>query len=248
MNRQILTLAAVAAALVLAGALYLVLRTPGGPPEPGGVPITGAERAEEARGIIAEIEQSGAAQGGAGAMTPSPPAEQPGGAPTVVPEGPAGEESGTAAIVPAPAGEESGTGAIVPAPAGEESGTGAVTPVPGAEASSGDPDLDAAYERAQAFQEAGQLADAQVLFFYAARGGHAGAAFNLGTMNDPNHHSPEISLLPEPDAFQAYRWYSAARDQGVTAASERLEALREWAQAASATGDFEAERLLLQWE
>ena len=220
MNRQILILAVAAATLVLAGVLYLVLRTPGGLSQPGVVPITGADRAEEARGIIADIEQAGAAQGGAGALTPSPPAEQPGGDAIVVPEGPAAEESGT----------------------------GAVTPAPAADASSGNPELETAFERAQGFQEAGQLADAQLLFFYAARAGHAGAAFELGTLNDPNYHSPETSLLPEPDAFQAFRWYSAAQDQGVTAAGERLAALREWAEAASATGDFEAERLLLQWE
>ena len=220
MNRQILILAVAAATLVLAGALYLVLRTPGGLSQPGVVPITGADRAEEARGIIADIEQTGAAQGGAGALTPSPPAEQPGGDAIAVPEGPAAEESGT----------------------------GAVTPAPAADASSGNPELDTAFERAQGFQQAGQLADAQLLFFYAARAGHAAAAFELGTLNDPYYHSPETSLLPEPDAFQAYRWYSAAQDQGVTAAGERLAALREWTEAASATGDFEAERLLLQWE
>jgi len=231
MNRQILTLAVAAVALVLAGVLFFVLRTPGGPSQ---IPITGAERAEEARGIIAEIEQAGAAQGGAGALAPPPPPEQPGGDATVIPEGPAAAESGAVAVVPVPPTEESGAGAVTPAPA--------------AEASSGTSELETAFERAQGFQQAGQLADAQVLFFYAARGGHAGAAFELGAMNDPNHHSPETSLLSEPDAFQAYRWYSAAQDQGVTAAGERLEALRVWAEAASAAGDSEAERLLLQWE
>jgi hypothetical protein len=67
-------------------------------------------------------------------------------------------------------------------------------------------------------------------------------------MNDPNHHSPDISLLPEPDAFQAFRWYSSAREQGMAEAVERLDALREWAVTAAATGDIDAEQLLLQWE
>jgi hypothetical protein len=67
-------------------------------------------------------------------------------------------------------------------------------------------------------------------------------------MNDPNHHSPETSLLNEPDAFQAYRWYSAARDGGIAEADARLAALKEWAQTAAAAGDGEADRLLLQWE
>jgi hypothetical protein len=67
-------------------------------------------------------------------------------------------------------------------------------------------------------------------------------------MNDPNHHSPETSLLAEPDAFQAFRWYSVARDGGIDTAAVRLDALREWAETAAAAGDSEADRLLLQWE
>jgi TPR repeat protein len=104
-----------------------------------------------------------------------------------------------------------------------------------------------AYERAREFQQSGQLADAQVLYFYAARGGHAGAEFELATMNDPNHHASETSLLAKPDAFQAYKWYSAARDHGSNQAQARLDALHDWALQAASAGDSEAERLLLQW-
>jgi TPR repeat protein len=104
-----------------------------------------------------------------------------------------------------------------------------------------------AYERAREFQRSGRLADAQLLYFYAARGGHAGAEFELAAMNDPNHHTRKTSLLAEPDAFQAYKWYSAAREHGSQQAQARLDALHEWAAQAAATGDSEAERVLLQW-
>lgn len=135
--------------------------------------------------------------------------------------------------------------------AGQAVGGGAiaVTPAPAAETPLGaDAELDAAFDRARELQAAGQLDDAQVLFFFGARQGHARSAYAYAEMNDPNHHSPETSLLAEPDAFQAFRWYSAALDGGMDAAAGRLEALHEWALAAAAAGDSEAERLLLQWE
>jgi hypothetical protein len=109
-------------------------------------------------------------------------------------------------------------------------------------------DYGAAVERAEAFQSEGRLADAQLLYFFAARGGNAAAAFALATMNDPNHHSAASSLLPEPDAFQAYKWYVAAREAGMAAADARLEALHGWAETAAADGDTDADRLLLQWD
>jgi TPR repeat protein len=104
-----------------------------------------------------------------------------------------------------------------------------------------------AYERARQHQEEGQLADAQLLYFYAARGGHPDAEFALAQMNDPNHHEAATSLLEEPDAYQAYKWYSAALEHGSREAQARLDALRQWATTAAAEGNPEAERLLLQW-
>lgn len=170
MNRQALTVGIVVAVLIAAGAIFWALRSGGPPDADAPQPITGEERAEDARGIIAELEEAD------------------------------------------------------------------------------DIDYDTAFARAQEFQGSGRLADAQLLYFFGARGGHAPAAFELASMNDPNHHTPETSLLPEPDPFQAYRWYSTARDQGMAEANARLEALRQWAEKASAEGDAEAERLLLQWE
>ncbi len=110
---------------------------------------------------------------------------------------------------------------------------------------SGRADHDEAYEHARRFQRDGQLADAQLLLFFSARANHGPSAFALATMNDPNHHSADTSLLPEPDAYQAYRWYAVAREQGIDDAPERLAALRGWAVDAAAAGDAEAERFLL---
>lgn len=115
-------------------------------------------------------------------------------------------------------------------------------------AADGQVDYDAAFEEAEAHRREGRLADAQLLYFFAARNGHARAAFELGTMNDPLHHDPSTSLLAEPDAFQAYRWYSQALDGGVREAADRLDALKRWANEQAAGGNAEAERLLLQWE
>jgi hypothetical protein len=135
--------------------------------------------------------------------------------------------------------------------AGQAVGGGAVAvaPEPVAEAPSGaGAELDAAYDRALELQAAGRLDDAQVLLFFGARQGHARSAFAYAELNDPNHHSAATSLLPEPDAFQAFRWYAAARDGGVEAAAARLDELHAWAETAAAAGDADAERLLLQWE
>ncbi len=166
MNRSVIFALVAAGIVVLAAIGYFALRTA---PEPGPPPITGPERAEDARAVIDQLE----------------------GAPT--------------------------------------------------------PDYDAAFSDAERFQREGQLADAQLLYFFAARGGHAQSAFALATMNDPLHHSASTSLLPQPDAFQAYRWYTSAQDQGLEAAQARLDALRTWARDAAQAGDAEAERLLLQW-
>lgn len=113
---------------------------------------------------------------------------------------------------------------------------------------SGEIDYGQAYDRAREFHEAGRLADAQLLYFFAARGNHAQAAFDLATMYDPTRYSHESSLMDKPDAFQAYKWYKQALENGANAAVERLAALRTWAEEAAAKGDTAAEQVLLQWE
>jgi TPR repeat protein len=112
----------------------------------------------------------------------------------------------------------------------------------------GGPDYAEAHQRAHEFQAEGRLADAQLLYFFAARGGNAEAAFALAASYDPNHRTEASSLLAEADSYQAYRWYREAREAGHESASERLAELRTWAERAAGTGNAEAERLLLQWE
>ena len=137
---------------------------------------------------------------------------------------------------------------VTPAETAAERGDSAREIIEELRSSTDDIDFALAYERAQQFQADGRFADAQLLLFFAARGGHAPAAFDLATLHDPNHHDGESSLADEPDAFQAYRWYVTARDAGHETADERLAELRAWAESTAASGDPDAERLLLQWE
>ncbi|MGD2083175.1 MAG: hypothetical protein PVF91_09425 [Chromatiales bacterium] len=104
-----------------------------------------------------------------------------------------------------------------------------------------------AYAQAEAFRDAGKLADAYLLYFYAAREGHAASALALGTMADPEFHSQADSFLDEPDVAQARKWYLMAAEQGDATARGRLAALEGRVEAAAAAGDLRARRLLLQW-
>lgn len=137
---------------------------------------------------------------------------------------------------------------VAPAQSGAERGDTAREIIDALKASPEGPDYAEALARASEFQDEGRKADAQLLYFFAARGGDGPAAFQLATFYDPNHYSERSGLMDEPDPFQAYKWYRQARDAGHEAAAERLEALRTWAEQASSNGNAEAERLLLQWE
>lgn len=137
---------------------------------------------------------------------------------------------------------------VEPAQTAEERGDTAREIIAKLQADPNGPSFAEAYASAQEYLAEGRAADAQLLYFFAARGGYAPAAFDLATFNDPNHFETESGLVTAPDPFQAYRWYSAARDAGDERAAERLDELRAWAESASGAGDGDAERLLLQWE
>lgn len=137
---------------------------------------------------------------------------------------------------------------VAPAETEAERGDTAREIIDRLKASDGEVDYGEALSRAQEFQADGRLADAQLLMFFAARAGHAPAAFALATAYDPNHHAETTSLMDKADPFQAYRWYRTARDAGQAEAAERLVNLRSWAEDAAEGGDADAERLLLQWE
>lgn len=148
--------------------------------------------------------------------------------------------------IPEPGGRPLDT--VEPAETAAERGDSARDVINELQSAGGDIDYARAYERAQAFRSEGQAADAQLLYFFAARGGHADAAFDLATLYDPTRDAQASRLTGEADAFQAYRWYRAAEEAGNQQAGERLSELRAWAEQAAAAGDTEAERLLLQWE
>jgi TPR repeat protein len=110
------------------------------------------------------------------------------------------------------------------------------------------PDYVAALEQARSLRAEGKLADAQLLYFFAARGGYAPAAYELAELYDPLHFDASTSLMKEPDPFQAFKWYRQASQSGVTEAAARIEALHGWAKQAAEEGNLDAEQLLLQWD
>ncbi len=111
-----------------------------------------------------------------------------------------------------------------------------------------DGQLDEIYGKAQEFLEAKQFADAHLLLFFCAREGHADSALLLGTMMDPNYHSPDRSLMEKPDPLQALKWYRTAAEKNHAAAKTRLLELRRWAERAANDGDATAQHLLLGWD
>lgn len=117
----------------------------------------------------------------------------------------------------------------------------------GQRADQGEPDVGRVFTEAQRRQEDGKLEDAYLLYRYAARHGHAEAAFILGTQADPAFHEAAGGYLPQADAAQAFKWYSLAQAAGNGEAGERLQELRERLQQDAADGDAQAGRLLLQW-
>jgi hypothetical protein len=110
-----------------------------------------------------------------------------------------------------------------------------------------EPDAEVVFAEAERMQGEGSLEDAYLLYRFAARHGQAQAALILGTGADPAYHDAETAFLPEPDAAQAYKWYSLAADAGNAEAQQRLQDLRRRVQQEAAAGDAQARRLALQW-
>jgi hypothetical protein len=110
-----------------------------------------------------------------------------------------------------------------------------------------EPDPEVVFAEAERMQDAGDLEDAYLLYRFAARHGQAQAALALGTQADPAFHAATTSFLPEPDAGQAYKWYSVAAAADSDTAAQRLQDLRKRVQQDAMAGDEQAKRLLLQW-
>ena len=105
--------------------------------------------------------------------------------------------------------------------------------------------LSEVFAKAQQYRSEGSLADAHLLYFFAAREDHLIAMITMGEMSDPVLFRAEDSLLDEADAIQAYKWYSKAAELGQPFASRRLDDLGRWANEAAAKGNAEARQLLL---
>lgn len=108
--------------------------------------------------------------------------------------------------------------------------------------------LDTLFGRAEEFRSTGKLADAYLLYFQAARQGHAGACMVLAKQADPAFYSVDNSMLDKPYVSQARKWYLAAAEAGDDNASELLDNLHDYVRTQAAAGDPEASRLLLQWK
>jgi TPR repeat protein len=156
-------------------------------------------------------------------MAPPPQAEQP----VPLPLPPVGEDEGAAK---------------------QHDGDRARAVVAKLRAGNAEPDSGEAFARAEQLQSEGQLADAYLLYRFAAGQGHAQAALVLGTQADPAFYTPETSVLPGPDPQQAYKWYRAAAAAGNEEAVARLQQLREHVEQSAVDGNSAARRLMLQWQ
>lgn len=97
-------------------------------------------------------------------------------------------------------------------------------------------------------QTDGQLADAYLLYFFAAREGFAPAALTLGTQADPASRDPINSVFETADMSQAHKWYLMAAENGDNEARERLQDLRNRVEKLAADGDTQAQRISLLWQ
>jgi TPR repeat protein len=112
----------------------------------------------------------------------------------------------------------------------------------------GDIKLDQVFAAGEQAQAKGALADAYLLYFFAAREGFAPAAMKLGAQADPASRDPLNSVFESPDMTQAYKWYQMAAQNGDSEASERLADLRNRVDQLAASGDPQAQRISLLWQ
>ena len=100
----------------------------------------------------------------------------------------------------------------------EERGDSAREAIAALRAAPGGVDYDEAHRRAQEFNAAGRVADAQLMLFFAARGGHGPASFDLATLYDPAPHVGKHSVPCPPKN----RWTT------TSSKASRPKRLRHW--------------------
>lgn len=113
---------------------------------------------------------------------------------------------------------------------------------------SGEIRLDDIHAAAVEAQAAGELADAYLLYFFAAREGHAAAALALGSQADPASHDPANSVFASADLTQAHKWYQIAAQNGDSEGRDHLADLRARVEKLAAGGDPQAQRIALLWQ
>lgn len=112
----------------------------------------------------------------------------------------------------------------------------------------GDMPLDDVFAAAEQARANHEMADAYLLYFFAAREGHAQSALVLGEQADPATRNPDTSVFDAADLTQAHKWYQQAADNGDTEGSKRLNELRNRVENLAAGGDPEAQRITLLWQ
>jgi TPR repeat protein len=103
------------------------------------------------------------------------------------------------------------------------------------------------FEKAQKYLQEGSLADAHLLYFFAAREEHLPAIMHMGEMSDPTLFRAEDSLLDNADVVQSYKWYQKAATMGHQAAAERIDSLQQWAVVEAEAGNPHARQLRLNF-
>ena len=105
------------------------------------------------------------------------------------------------------------------------------------------PDYNKAYNAGETLRKKGQLDEAYILYFFAAREGHANSAYRLGQLADNIISKSSYRA----DATQAIKWYRKAESAGVSEATDALNALKRYYEDKARSGDSNARRLLLLW-
>lgn len=112
----------------------------------------------------------------------------------------------------------------------------------------GNIDLASLHQEAIKQHQEGAKEDAYMLYFFAAREGHAESALALAEQADPRFYDAATSVFENADATQAYKWYAKAIDNGSSNAQNAMTELRKSIQQQAERGDQAAQRLILQWQ
>ena len=104
------------------------------------------------------------------------------------------------------------------------------------------------FDNAERHMREGSLADAHLLYFFAAREDHVPAIMKMAEMSDPILFRAQDSLLDSADAIQAYKWYQKAAQMGYEPADAHVQGLQQWASDAAGLGNPQARQLLLNIE